>query len=38
MRLKSMRDMMMSAAMMFIPMVLGMSMQMLEPFSEVTGY
>lgn len=37
-RLKSMTDMMFGTAMVFAPMVLGMSVSMLEPLSEIAGY
>ncbi len=37
-RLKSMTDMMIGTAMIFAPMVLGMSMSMLGPLSEISGY
>ncbi len=37
-RLKSMTDMMVGTAVVFAPMVLGMSVSMLGPLSEVAGY
>lgn len=37
-RLKSMTDMMSGTAVLFAPMVLGMSISMLEPLSEISGY
>lgn len=37
-RLKGMTDMMVGTAMLFAPMVLGMSVSMLGPLSEVSGY
>ncbi len=37
-RLKSMTDMMIGTAVLFAPMVLGMSVSMLEPLSELAGY
>jgi len=37
-RLKSTTDMMLATAMFFAPMVLGMSVSMLEPLSKIAGY
>ena len=37
-RLKSMKDMMSGTAVLFAPLVLGMSVSMLEPLSEISGY
>lgn len=37
-RLRSMKDMMTGTAMLFAPLVLGMSVSMLGPLSEVSGY
>lgn len=37
-RLKSMTDMMVGTAVLFAPMVLGMSVSMLEPLSDIPGY
>ena len=37
-RLKSTTDMMMGTAMVFAPLVLGMSVSMLEPLSKISGY
>ncbi len=37
-RLKSMVDMMVGTAMFFAPMILGMSVSMLSPLSDITGY
>ena len=38
MRLKSMKDMMTGTAVLFAPMVLGMSVSMLGPLTEIAGY
>ena len=38
MRLKSMKDMMTGTALLFAPIVLGMSISMMGPLSQVTGY